>query len=166
MIRTSRLVLVIAIVTVIAGCSSAGGGAAPTGGGAAGPNGLPGSACSLLSTAEIQSAIGAAVKAGVETDTDTQVGCDWASATDTGPAAGIVVAKYNDSLWQAGAGAGISKAVSGIGDAAFENWPTAGTLNVKAQGYAVTVGVADFNKTSDQADAEATTLAQLVLSRI
>jgi hypothetical protein len=165
MVRRSRLVLVIAVVTLLGACSG-GGGAAPTGGGAAGANGLPGSACSLLTTAEIQSAIGAAVKAGVETDTDTQVGCDWASATDTGPAAGIVVAKYSDSLWQAGAGAGISKAVSGIGDAAFENWPTAGTLNVKAKGYAVTVGVADFSKSTDAADAEAMTLAQLVLSRI
>ena len=166
----SRVRSVVVIVLLVGGCSTGGTGATATpatgGGGGAGANGLPSSACGLLSQAEIQHIIGSPVVAGLEQDTDTQVGCDWNETSATSPSAGITVAIYDDSLWQAGSQAGISTAVSGIGDAAFKGWPTPGALNVKVKGYMVTVGVTDFTKDESLVDPESLALAQLVLSRL
>ena len=66
----------------------------------------------------------------------------------------IILAIYEDSLWQAGSQSAQSTTVSGIGDAAFKGWPTPGTLNVKVKGYMVTVGVTDFNKAVSLVDPE------------
>jgi hypothetical protein len=175
----SRVASVVVIALLVGACSGTSSGTPPPGGGGAsqpaatggggagtGANGLPGSACGLLTAAEIQGIIGSPVQAGFEQDTDTQVGCDWNETSPTTPSAGIAVATYDDSLWQAGAQAGISTSVSGIGDAAFKGWPTPGTLNVKVKGYMVTVGVTDFVKDPAAVDAESLALAQLVLSRI
>jgi hypothetical protein len=160
----ARVRSVVVIAVLVGGCSTGGTGTPATGG--TGTNGLPGSACGLLSQAEIQQIIGSPVEAGLEQDTDTQVGCDWNETSPTSPSAGITVAIYDDSLWQAGSQAGISAAVSGIGDAAFKGWPTPGTLNIKVKGYMVTVGVTDFAKDTSLVDPESLALAQLVLSRL
>ena len=153
--------------TAPGGTTGAGGAGGATGsGGGTGADGLPGSACALLTLTDIQQAVGAPVKPGAEQDSSGQVGCDWNGTTDTGPSVGVTVATYDDTLWQAGSQAGYSSPVSGIGEAAFKGWPTAGTLNVKVKGLAVTVGVVDFTKPSADIDAESLALAKIVLSKL
>ena len=164
----SPIVWIVGLALLVGACSGGAATATSTSadGGGAGANGLPGSACGLLSAAEVQQNVGSPVQAGVEQDTATEVGCNWNESSATGPSAGITVAVYDDAVWQAGAHAGNSTAVSGIGDAAFKGWPTPGTLNIKFKGYMITVGVTDFSKPSSVADAESLALASLVLPRL
>lgn len=176
--RGSRIVSFVTVVLLVGACTTTSAGATPSspaagggatqgaGGGGTGTGGLPGSACNLLSMADIQGAVGAPVQAGVEQDTDTQVACNWNETAATNPSVGISVAIYDDSLWQAGSQAGNSTAVSGIGDAAFKGWPTAGTLNIKVKGYMVTVGVVDFSKPTATIDPESLALAKIVVSKL
>ena len=79
---------------------------------------------------------------------------------------GLTVSTYDDFLWQTGSGAGNSKAVSGIGDAAFKGWPTFADLNIKAKGYQVALAIADFKAKQEAIDSENLALAKLVLPRL
>jgi hypothetical protein len=78
----------------------------------------------------------------------------------------VTIQTYDDSLWQAAASTSDAKTVSGIGDAAFKDWPTAGTLNVKAKGYQVVVAVISFTMAADKVDSDDLALANLVLPRL
>jgi hypothetical protein len=143
--------------------------AASSGNGTGGGNGADAgtlNACNLLTTAEIQAAVGWAVKDGVLQQSDGQADCEWTAAADESSAVSVTVANYNDFLWQSGANAAKSTAVSGIGDAAFKGWPTFVALNIKVKGYAVTIGVVDFKIANDKVDAEDLALAKLVLPRL
>ena len=150
------------------GAGGGGGGTASqaANGGSGGSGGFPASACGLLSAAEIQGIVGAPVKAGLEQDSNGQVSCNWDGSTDSSPAVGVTVAQYNDFVWQGGAGSTYSKPVSGLGDGAFQGWPTAGALNIKVKGLMITIGVTSFTLSSSVVSADDLSLAKLVLSRL
>jgi hypothetical protein len=99
-------------------------------------------------------------------NSDNQSDCEWAiTKSDTG-AVGLTVSTFQDFMWQAGSSAGNSKPVSGVGDAAFKDWPTAASLNVKANGYDLVVTIVDFEVSQDVVDAGNLALAKLVLPRL
>ena len=174
-----RGILAVAALVAVAGCSSAtnptatpaagggGGGNSTPAAGANGGNagGMP-DACSLLTTAEIQGAVGFAVKDGVASSGTGTSSCNWDGATDDSQAVGVSVQTYDDTLWQTGASTANAKPVSGLGDAAYSGWPTSNGLNVKIKGYMVGFGVIDFKKTNDVIVGEDTALAKLVLPRL
>src|SRR5512135_2922044 len=151
--------------------SSGGNGGAPTGAATAADGGGGGSAgslnaCTFLTADQIQTAVGWPVKAGVVQNTDSQTDCEWDAQASDGGSVGLTISNYDDTLWQAGAAAGISKAVSGIGDAAFKGWPHAGDLTIKVKGYQVAVAIIDFVAAPDKVDAETLALAKLALPRL
>lgn len=157
-----------------AGGSSAGAPAASSGASApasaasgSGGGGNAGSldACTFLSTSEIQSIVGWQVGAGVKQNTDTQTDCEWSGPSGES-GVGLTISNYDAVLWQAGSSAGISKAVTGIGDAAFKGWPHAGDLSIKFKGYQVSVAIIDFAAAPDKVDAETLSLAKLVLPKL
>jgi len=79
---------------------------------------------------------------------------------------GLTVQTYDDTLWQAGAASSDAKPISGIGEAAYKDWPTAGTLNVKVKGYQVVVGLIAFSTAADKVDSDVLALANLVVPRL
>jgi hypothetical protein len=180
---SSILAAPIAAALVLAACSTdstgptgtpAGGGrgGAATGGATQPPGGNGGNgditglqACSMLTPEEIQSALGVAMKAGVEQDTDTQVECDWNSQDDS-VGVSVSVAQYDDELWKTFSSAENAKPVSGLGEAAFSGYPHAGDLSIKQSGYEIDLGIVDFSSSEAKIDAADMTLAGLVLSRL
>jgi hypothetical protein len=136
---------------------SSGGG----GGGAATLN-----ACSLLSAAEIQAAVGWPVGTGLLQNTDTQTDCEWDGQGDQAGSVGLTIQDFDPTLWQAGSSAGNSTAVSGIGDAAYKGWPHAGDLAIKYKSYEVDVAIIDFYTANATVDTETLSLAKLVLPRL
>jgi hypothetical protein len=123
-------------------------------------------ACGLLTVDEIKQAVGFAVNPGVLQNSDNQSDCEWASTQSDTATVGLTVSTYDDFMWQAGSGAGNSKPVSGIGDAAFKGWPTSADLTVKANGYQVVMAIIDFQAKQDAIDSENLALAKLVLPRL
>jgi hypothetical protein len=123
-------------------------------------------ACGLLTVDEIKQAVGFAVNPGVLQNSDNQSDCEWASTQSDTASVGLTVSTYDDFMWQTGSSAGNSKAVSGIGDAAFKDWPTFADLTVKAKGYQVVLAIADFQAKQEAIDSENLALAKLVLPRL
>jgi hypothetical protein len=179
----ASLAAVILLVAACGGGSTAspagGGGVAPSSGapaangdasGAPAANGgsTAGSlnACDLLTADQIKGIVGWPVQAGVLQQTDTQTDCEWAAQASDGGSVGLIVADFDDTLWQAGAAAGSSTAVPGIGDAAYKGWPHAGDLNIKVDGYQISVAIIDFTAAADKVDAEDLALAKLVLPKL
>jgi uncharacterized protein DUF3558 len=177
--RTIVVVVAIAAATLLAAC---GGSTAPTatpaggGGGTSAPgatsNGAGGgnvssiNACSLLTAAEIQAALGVPVKDGVEQDSDGQVSCTWDGQDEAGPSAGVTVATYDDTLWQTMSQGANAKPISGFGDAAYTGFPHQGDIAIKVKGFEVDLGIVDFTDAAAKIDAADKSLAQLVLSRL
>ena len=187
----SRFVSVIWIALLVGACSAGGSGGTPSaadagnggggagassapaatsdsaGGGGGGGGGLAGlNACQLLTPDEIQGVIGSGVMPGVQQDSTGQTECDWNGTTDQAAAVSLSVATYDDSLWQAGASSPRSKPVSGLGDAAYQGWPTSVALNVKVKGYAVTIAVVSFSLANTVIDDDDTALAKIVLPKL
>lgn len=156
------------IAVLLAACSASG---APTGGApATGPAGNGGSVssidpCSLLTPAEIKTALGFDVKAGVAQSTDTKVSCNWDSQ-DGASGVSASVAIYDDVLWQTFSKATSAKAISGFGDAAFTGVPGASDIAIKRGGFEIDLGIADFTSDTAKVDAAVQSLATLVLSRV
>lgn len=147
------------------GATSAPGVTAQSGGGGNGSvTGMK--ACSLLSTAEIQAALGSAMKDGVEQDSDNQVDCEWDSQADGGPSMGLIVQTYDDTLWQTMSSSQLATPISGFGDAAYTGYPHKGDIAIKVKGYEVDLGIVDFQDPQSKIDAADQSLAKLVLSRL
>jgi hypothetical protein len=144
------------------GQASAGSPAAQGGGGVSSMSG-----CSLLTPAEIQQAIGAAVKAGTfQTGNPEQTNCDWEGQDDDTLSVGVNVQPYDDTLWTTMSSASAATAVSGLGEAAYKGYPHAGDLAIKQGGHEIDVAIVDFKDSQDKVDAAVLTLAKLVLSRV
>ncbi len=125
------------------------------------------SGCSLLTTAEIQQAIGAAVKAGTfQTGNPDQVNCEWDGQDVDSLAVGVTVQPYDDSLWTTMSSASAATAVSGLGEAAYKGYPHAGDLAIKQAGHEIDVSIIDFKDDQQKVDAAVLALAKLVLSRL
>jgi len=125
------------------------------------------SGCSLLTTAEIQEAIGAAVKAGTyQTGNPEQVNCEWDGQNDDTLAVGVTVQPYDDSLWTTMSSASAATAVSGLGEAAYKGYPHAGDLAIKQAGHEIDVAIIDFKDDQQKVDAAVLALAKLVLARV
>ena len=139
---------------------------APAGGGGGGGDAGALNACDYLTPDQIATAIGWPVSAGVVQNSEGQTDCEWDASSSAGSAVGLTIANYDDVIWQAGASAGNSSPVSGIGDAAYKGWPTRPALNIKTKGYIVTIGVIDFDSPDANIDAEDLTLANLVLPQL
>lgn len=149
------------------GGSQAANGAGNGGGGGSGAGAATLNPCNMLSASDIEAATGwPTVDAGKLQTTDTQADCQWSDPSDDSHGVGVTVADYDDTLWKAGTTSSYAKPVSGLGDAAYAGWPTAGTLNIKIKNYAVTIGIIDFKKSNDQIQSEDTTLANLVLPKL
>ena len=124
------------------------------------------SACSLLTPAEIQGALGATVNAGtLQTGNDEQANCEWDNA-DSSIAVGVIVQPYDDTLWKTMSSAQAATPVSGIGEAAYKGYPHAGDLAIKQGGHEIDVAIADFADDQTKVDAAVLALAKLVLSRV
>ena len=144
------------------GGQAANSGQAANGGGAASSI----AACSLLTPAEIQQALGVAVNGGtLQTGNDEQANCEWDNA-DSSIAVGVIVQPYDDFLWKTMSSAQAATAVSGIGEAAYKGYPHAGDLSIKQGGHEIDIGIIDFTDAQPKIDAAALTFAKLVLSRI
>jgi hypothetical protein len=125
------------------------------------------SGCSLLTTAEIQQAIGAAVKAGTyQTGNPDQRNCDWEGQDDDTLSVGVIVQPYDDSLWTTMSSASAATAVSGLGEAAYKGYPHAGDVAIKQGGHEIDVAIIDFKDDQQKVDAAVLALAKLVLSRV
>jgi hypothetical protein len=179
-IRTTRITVVL-IAALAAACTSSASGSpaasAADGAGGTGSSSQPAAgnggsatstaACSLLTTAEIQQALGAPMKDGVlQTGNPDQASCEWDGQDDDTLSIGVIVQPYDDTIWQAMASSSQASPVSGIGEAAYKGWPHAGDLSVKQAGHEIDVGIVDFKDNQPKVDAAALTLAKLVLSRI
>ena len=57
-------------------------------------------------------------------------------------------------------------AVSGLGEAAYKNYPHAGDLSIKQGGHEIDLGIVDFKDNQEKVDAAVLALAKLVLSRV
>ena len=157
------------------GSSAAAGGAASDPGGQPSPAGQAGNgggalssiaACSLLTPAEINQALGVTVNAGtLQTGNDEQANCEWDNA-DSSVAVGVIVQPYDDTLWKTMSSASAATAVSGLGEAAFKGFPHAGDLSIKQGGREIDIGIVDFKDDQGKIDAAALALAKLVLSRL
>ncbi len=172
--------LVIVLGIVLGGCSASvspapstaalgdtgtGGAGSGASGGTTTGNATAVDACSLLTPAEIQSAIGVAVKDGVPNKTDTASQCEWDSQDDSAGVS-LSVATYDDTLYKTLGSAKDAVPVSGIGESAFKGIPHAGDLAIKQGGDEIDLGIVDFTLDPAKVDAADLTLAKLVLSRI
>ena len=188
MVRKSCLLLIAGVAFMVGACSSGGGATtapatgspAVEGGGTAGgggassqPNAGGGgggagslNACELLSASDVQAAVGWAVSAGVLQNTDSQTDCEWTGASDDSKGVGITISDFDQTVWDAGANAQASTAVSGIGEAAYKGWPVPGDLAIKVKGYEVNVAVLDFSVSTAQEDQATLALANLVLPKL
>jgi hypothetical protein len=149
----------------------AGGGAgvtsAPAGNkGGAGADAGTLNACDFLTAAQIQGAVGFPVGPGKLQQSKGQADCEWTGTADDGKTVGLTIANFDQTLFQAGQSAGVSKPVPGIGEAAFKGWPHAGDLTIEFKGYQVTLAIINFQATNDKVDAENVTLANLVLPKL
>jgi len=124
-------------------------------------------ACTLLTPAEIQQALGVAMKPGVKQTTSTSSQCQWDSQ-DESEAVGVSVsvATYDATLFHTMASAKQAVPVSGLGEAAYKGYPHAGDIFLKHDGHEIDVGVVDFKLAPPKVDAAAATFAKLVLSRL
>jgi hypothetical protein len=122
-------------------------------------------ACSLLSPAEIQQALGVPVKPGVKQTTETSSQCQWDSQ-DGGAGVSVSVAAYDDNLFRTMSSAKAAKPVSGYGEAAFKDYPHSGDIAIKHDGHEVDVGVVDFKLSTEKIDDVAAGFTKLVLSRL
>jgi hypothetical protein len=124
-------------------------------------------ACALLTPAEIQQALGVAMKSGVKQTTSTSSQCQWDSQ-DESEAVGVSVsvATYDDALFRTMSSAQKAVPVSGLGEKAFKGYPHAGDIAIKQKGHEIDVGVVDFKLAPPKVDGAAATFAKLVLSRL
>src|SRR3954468_9215360 len=78
-------------------------------------------ACDLLTQEEIKQATGASMGAGKLQTTNTQASCDW-STDDTSGASGVgvIVAEFDNTLWQTMSSSPKAVPVTGIGQKAFK----------------------------------------------
>jgi hypothetical protein len=124
-------------------------------------------ACSLLTPAEIQQALGVAVKPGVKNTTNTASQCQWDSQDESqGVGVSVSVGTYDDGVFKMESSAKIAKPVSGYGDAAFKGWPHYGDLVIKRGDKEIDVGVMNLRMAREKVDSASGNLAKLVLSRL
>ena len=124
-------------------------------------------ACALLTPSEIQEALGVAMKPGVKQAASTSSQCQWDSQDESGAVGvSVSVATYDDALFHTQASAKQAVAVSGLGAAAYKDYPHAGDIFLKHQGHEIDVGVVDFKLAQPKVDGAAATFAKLVLSRL
>jgi hypothetical protein len=124
-------------------------------------------ACALLTPAEIQQALGIAVKPGVKQTTSTSSQCQWDSQDESEPVGvSVSVATYDEVLFRTQASAKKSVPVSGFGETAFKGYPHAGDIIIKQDGHEIDIGVVDFELAPPKVDGAAATFAKLVLSRL
>lgn len=166
--RTRTLAALLGLA-LLASCSkpSAGRGRAPGGGASSGAATDVSAidACSLLSPAEIQQAVGVPIKPGVKQTTETSSQCQWESR-DGDASVSVSVATYDDQLFRTMASAKAAKPVSGYGEAAFQDYPHFGDLAIKHDGHEVDIGVVDFKLSTEKVESAAAGFAKLVLSRL
>ena len=124
-------------------------------------------ACALLTPAEIQQALGVAMKPGAKQTTDDSSQCQW-NSQDDGDAVGVSVsvARYDDKLYRTMSSAKAAVPVSGFGDAAYKDYPHGGDIAIKHDGHEVDIGVVDFKLTTEQVDVATAAFAKLVLTRL
>jgi hypothetical protein len=125
-------------------------------------------ACSLLSPAEIEQALGVTdFGAGQNQDSDIVKQCEWDEQGDNPLlTVGVTVRTFTAEDWQTVQAFPNAVAVSGMGDAAYRNSPLTGDLSVKHDGYEIDMGIVNFS-TKPQAEIDQATdsLMQLILSR-
>src|SRR3954454_21176496 len=119
-------------------------------------------ACALLTPAEIQQALGVAMKPGVKQTTSTSSQCQWDSQDESEPVGvSVSVATYDDALFRTLASAKKAVPVSGLGESAFKDYPHSGDIMLKHDGHEIDIGVVDFKLATAQVDAAAATFAKL-----
>ena len=124
-------------------------------------------ACALLTQAEIQQALGVAMKPGFKQTTEDSYQCQWDSQNESDAASvSVSVARYDDKLYRTMSSAQAAKPVSGFGEAAYKDYPHVGDIAIKHDGHEIDIGVVDFKLSNEKVDAAAATLAKLVLSRV
>jgi hypothetical protein len=160
-----RIGLSALLVGVLAGCAGNVSGD--------GPNGNAGTlaridACSLLTPAEIQEALGKPVKAGVPTDrSGDSVSCDWDGQVE-GDAVAVTlqIDAFDMDLWRIETSAEGVERMPGIGDEAVRGWITNGLLLIRTGAYEVDLGVIAVFADDATIKAAQDRLGKLVVSRL
>jgi uncharacterized protein DUF3558 len=124
-------------------------------------------ACALLTPAEIQQALGVAMKPGVRQTTSTSSQCEWDSQ-DESEAVGVSVsvATYDDAVFRTLASAKSAVPVPGLGEAAYKGVPHSGDIILKQGGHEIDVGVVDFKLATPKVEEAAAKFTKLVLARL
>src|SRR5262245_13633477 len=152
------------VMVMTTGC---GGGSSPSGG--LGVQSLTKvDACSLLTEAEIEAALGKPGKGGVPPDVSgNSVGCDWDGEAET-DAIGITlqVDRFDADLWAIETKAEGVEPMPGIGDEAVRGWITNGLLLIRKGGYEIDLGVIAIFADDARIKAAQQTLGTLVASRL
>lgn len=164
--RHNSLVILVGLV-VLTSCDKSAGARRGAGGGGASSDVSSIDACALLTPAEIQQALGVAMKPGVKQTTDDSSECQWDSQDD-GDAAGVSVsvATYDDKLFRTMSSAKAAVPVSGYGDAAYKDYPHGGDIAIKHDGHEIDIGVVDFKLKPEKLDEATAVFAKLVLTRL
>jgi Protein of unknown function (DUF3558) len=126
-------------------------------------------ACALLTPAEIQQALGVAMKPGVKQTTDDASHCQWEAQDEndaSGASVSVSVATFDATLFGTMSSAKAAVPVSGFGTRAYKDYPHGGDLAIEHDGHEVDVGAIDFKLQKPQLDEVTAKLAKLVLSRL
>jgi hypothetical protein len=176
--RTRQLALLFAMMTIagltFGACSrlAPAGGSATTASGNARPTAAGASAasidvCHLLTKSEIQQQVGVAVGDGKLQTTDKQATCEWTGGADQNEVdVSLNVQDFDEDMWKSFSVFPRAKAVSGLGEAAFANVPTAPCVMIKQGKYEIDIGVVNFKMSDDTVTAHDKALAALILPRL
>lgn len=168
--RRSRLLIPL-LIALVAGCSpgGTGGGTAPgAGGGGGGGNISAIDVCALLTSAEIEQALGSAMKPGVkETLTGNASGCDWdAQSEAAGLSLSVKITPFDQTLWDGETTTTGNVAVPGIGELAFRGFVSNGVMLIKKGGMEVDLQIVAIFLDEKKMEAGQETLAKLAVSRL
>lgn len=125
-------------------------------------------ACALLTSAEIQAALGKPIGAGVKEDpSGNSTGCDWEGANETdGVAITLTIDEFDQEFWTTVKGTEGVEPMSGIGEEAVRGWVTTSLLMVKHESMEIDLAVVSVFLEDPAIKAALETLGKLVVSRL
>jgi predicted dienelactone hydrolase len=124
-------------------------------------------ACQLLTKSEMQREVGVAVGDGKLQTTNSQATCEWAGGADQNEVnVSVNVQDFDQDMWKSFSSMPRATPVSGLGEAAFANVPTAPCVMIRQGKYEIDVAVVNFKMSNDTVIAHDKALAALVLPRL
>lgn len=181
--RSTRLFIPLLLVLLV-GCGSSGttggtpgpvGQSAPATASAGAANGGNGGGniaaidgCALLTPAEIESALGSKMNAGVKSAASgNKTGCKWeATEATSGLEVDIDITPFDQDLWNGETAISGTEAVPGVGDAAFRGFVSDGVILIKKGALEVDITIIAVFLDKAKVASGQLTLSKLVVSRL